>query len=145
MAHWKMLLNPSEYLGAQDFPEPKEVVISRVVREEAPTRDEDDDKTGSPKKPPEMHPVMYIVGRDGNEYPRRLKMPKTVLYGLSHMLGPDYDKWAGQKVTIYATKCKSFGEIEECVRIKFDAKIIGKIKAYCKKRKVSFAVFECQQ
>lgn len=130
MAHYKQLLDPAKYLGPVDFPTEREVTISRIVREKLPSRDDD-------KEPPKSAPMLYINGKDGKEYARPLKVPKTVLYGLALMLGVDHDKWLTQKIIVFATRCMAFGEIEECLRVRFPAEIETKVKAWLKKRKAS--------
>ncbi len=128
MAHYKSLLDPAKYLGPVDFPTEREVTISRVVREKLPARDGEETKSA---------PMLYIKAKDGAEYTRPLKVPKTVLHGLALMLGVDHDKWVTQKITVFATRCLAFGEIEECLRVRFPGEIEVKVKAWLKKRKAS--------
>ena len=133
MKHWKTLLDPGVFLGPQDFPEPRAVTIARIAREKMPARD---------GEPEQSSPMLYIQAKDGTEYPRKLKLPKTVLYGLSIALGPDLDQWVGKQITVYATTCLSFGQPEECLRVQFDPQIEAKVIAYCKKRKVNPKVYK---
>jgi hypothetical protein len=125
MQHYKELLDPGVFVGPQDFTTDKTITISRVVREDMPKRD-GEDKTSSP--------MMYF-SHAGTELPRKYKVPKSVLYGLSLLYGTDIDQWVGKKVTLFAAKCMSFGEVEECVRIRFPDDIDAKIFKWLKKRK----------
>jgi hypothetical protein len=119
MTHWKQLLDPSVFLGPQDFQADKTVAISRVVREELPER-KGDAKTSAP--------MMYFA-HGGKELPRKYKVPKSVMYGLSLYLGTDSDAWAGK----------------ECVRIRFPAEIDKKIRMWLKKRKASPSAYIMQE
>lgn len=126
MAHYRKLLDPGKFIGPQDFPAPREVTISRVVREVIPARDGESATSA---------PMLYFKQKEGGEYARPFKVPKSVLYGLSEHLGTDYDAWADKAITIFSTKCMSFGDIEECLRIKFPERIDRKIIKWLKKRK----------
>jgi len=126
MAHYKTLLDPSKGLGAQDFPVEREVTISRVTREKLPVRD---------GEPEQLAPMMYVLAKDGSEYPKAYKVPKGVMYGLSLALGTDADAWKGQHIGMFAAKCLSFGEVEECLRLRFSAEVDAKIRKWFKKRK----------
>lgn len=129
MAHWKSFLDPGKFLGSGDFPvEGREVTITRIAREKMPKRDGEEEKSGT---------MLYILAKDGTEYPRPFKVPKSVMYGLSLHLGTDADAWKGKRVTIFAAKCMSFGETEECLRIKFPPEIDDRIRKWLKKRKAS--------
>lgn len=132
MTHYKKLLDPGTFLGPQDFPADKTVVISRVVREKMPAKGEEEAKEAA---------VLYIKSADGSEYPRFYKLPKSVLYGLSLELGPDIDAWPGKSIVMFAAKCMSFGEVEECVRIRFSAENEAKVKKWMKKRGASVAAY----
>ena len=127
MAHYKSLLDPGIFIGPQDCTADKTVTVSRVVREDMPKRD-GEEKSASP--------MMYFA-HNGAELPRKYKVPKSVLYGLSLLFGTDIDTWKGQQVTLFAGKCMSFGEVEECVRIRFPEDIDSKIRKWLKKRKAS--------
>ncbi len=128
MPHFKLLLDPAKYLGPVDFPTDREVTISRIVREKLPARDGEETKSA---------PMLYIKAKDGSEYARPLKVPKTVLHGIALMFGVDSDKWVTQKITVFATRCMAFGEIEECLRVRFPPEIDTKVRAWLKKRKAS--------
>lgn len=127
MPHWKSLLDPSVYLGPQDFPTDKTVTISRVVREKMPAREGEEEQSG----------VMMYFAHKGAELPRKYKVAKSVLYGLNLTFGPDTDGWVGKEVTLFAAKCLSFGEVEECVRVRFSPDVDKRIRAWLKKRKAS--------
>lgn len=130
MVHYRALLDPGKYLTPADFtPQGREVTISRVVREELPTREGDKEKTSAP--------MLYLKGKDGSEYARPLKLAKSVLYGLSILFGTETDTWKDQKITVFTAFCMSFGEKEEALRVRFPADIDGKIRRYLKKRKAS--------
>jgi hypothetical protein len=135
--HYKALLDPGEFLGPQDFQTEREVTISRAVAEGLADRD---DKTKTKRCP-----MIYIKTKDGGEYPRKFKVPKSVLYGLSLLLGTETDAWAGQKITIFSTFCMSFGDKEECLRVRFPAEIDQKIRKWLKKRKASPSAYMLPQ
>lgn len=127
--HYKKLLDPSKFLNDADFPaEGREVTISRIEREAMPER-KGEDKTSAP--------MLYIKAKDGSEYPRPYKVPKSVLHGMSLHLGTETDAWKDKKVTIFSAFCMSFGDREPCLRIKFPAEIDGAIRKWLKKRKAS--------
>lgn len=133
MSHYKNLLDPGIFLGPQDFPgEGREVTISRVAREDLPKRDGEKAQSA---------PMLYILDKSGKEYARKLKIPKSVLYGLSLALGNETDAWAGKKITLFATKCLSFGEVEECLRVRFPADIDAKVRRWLKKRKANASAY----
>ena len=125
MPHYKTLLDPTEFIGPHDFPEPKQVTISRVVREPTTKRDETT-----------MAPIMYFAA-GGNELKRKYRIPSSVMHGLALTFGTDYESWSGKTVEMYAATCLAFGEREECVRIRFAPKIHAAVKAWMKKRKAS--------
>ena len=131
MAHYKQLLDPGIFIGPQDFEVERTVTISRVVREDMPKRD-GEDKSASP--------MMYFSHGE-KEMARKYKVPKSVLYGLSLLFGTDVDLWKGKPVTLFAAKCMSFGEVEECVRIKFPDDIDSKIRKWMKKRKANVSAY----
>lgn len=128
MPHYKQLLDPGIFVGPQDFATDKTVQISRVVREAMPKREKDDKD--------ESAPMIYFAAK-GKELDRKYKAPKSVLYGLSVTFGTDTDGWIGKDVTLFAAKCMSFGETEECVRIRFAAEVDAKIRKWLKKRKAN--------
>ena len=130
--HWKLMLDPSVYLGAQDFPKEKTVKIGRVVREEMPERDKNKKATSAP---------MIYFTHNGAELPRKLKVPRTVMYGLNLLLGVDTDSWIGKDITLYATRCDSFGDVEECIRVRFPAEIDEKILRMLKKKKANLKTY----
>lgn len=129
MAHYKQLLDPGKFLSPADFPpEGKEITISRINREAMPERKGEDKQSA---------PMLYIKSKDGTEYARPYKVPKSVLFGLSVVLGTETDAWKDQKITIFSTFCMSFGDKEECLRVKFPAEIDAKVRKWLKKRKAS--------
>lgn len=126
--HYRNLLDPGKFLGAQDFLPEREVTISRVIREKLPARE------GEPEA---SAPMLYVLTKTGTEYARPLKLPKSVLYGLSLLLGSETNAWIGKKITPFAATCMAFGAEEECVRVRFPADIERKIRQWLKKRKVN--------
>lgn len=128
MTHYKTLLDPSKYLGPADFPTERTVKISRVVREKKPTRDGEPEESGV---------MLYIIAKDGTEYPRPLPIRSTMMYAMASVFGSEIEAWAGKEVPLYRTTCLSFGDVEECVRIRLDATLEKKIAARLKKRKAS--------
>lgn len=132
--HYKKLLDPSIFVGPQDFTTDKTVTISRVVREGMPKRD--DEKSAEA-------PMIYLA-HNGKELERKYKAPKSVLYGLSLTYGVDTDQWIGKPVTLFAAKCMAFGEVEECVRIRFTPEVDAKIIKWLKKRKANRSAYILQ-
>lgn len=136
MAHYRALLDPGKFLGVQDFPpEGKEVTISRIAREKMPERKGEETQHS---------PMLYIKTKDGAEYPRCYKVPKSVLHGLSLLLGTETDAWSGQKITLFSAECMSFGDREPCVRVRFPADIDAKIRKWMKKRGASVSAYMLQ-
>lgn len=131
MAHYKTLLDPTDFIGPQDCMVDKTVTISRIVREKMPDRKGED---------PTASPMMYFSHK-GTELKRKLKVPKSVMHGLSLMLGVETDDWIGKEITLFAAHCLSFGDVEECVRVRFPPEIDGAIKKWLKKRKTNPGVY----
>lgn len=127
MTHWRTLLEPSKFLCPHEFPADKEVTISRFVREKMPERE---------GEKPKSAPFMYIIGRDGKEVPRPLKVASLVMFGLSKLFGSDYEGWHGKKVTLFATMCMAFGERAECIRVRFPANIDRAVRKEMKRKKI---------
>jgi len=128
MAHYKSFRDPGALIQEHEITAPRPVKISRFDRFKMPERDGEKS---------EACQVIYILGKDGSEYPRPFKAPKSVQHGLSLLFGPDAEDWKGKDVTIFATKCMSFGEVEPCIRIQFPAEIDSKIRKWLKKRKAN--------
>lgn len=122
--HYRALLNPTDFIGPQDCDSPFTATISRVVREVV--------QEGKPEKAP----IMYFKNGEG-EAPKKFKVPKSVMYGLSLTFGNDVDTWVGQTIELYKAWCMSFGEEEECVRVRFAPDIDTKIRKWLKKRGAS--------
>lgn len=128
MAHYKLLLDPAKFLSPQDFPTEREVTINRLSRDVLPAREGEQETSA---------PMLYVRSKEGTEYPRPMKIPKSVLHGLSLSFGVDTDAWVGQKIAVYSTRCLAFGEIEECLRVRFSPEIDAKVRKWLKKRKAS--------
>lgn len=126
--HYKLLLDPAKYLQPSDFPKPRDVTIAKLSREELPVRD------GEPKA---SAPMLWVQGKDGHPYDRPMKIPKSVLHGLSVLFGTETDAWVGKKITVFATHCMAFGDKEECLRVIFPADTERAVRAWLKKRKVN--------
>jgi hypothetical protein len=127
MTNYRLLLDPTDFLGPQDFPTPKTVTFSRAVREKIPER-KGEAATEAP---------MLYFSHNGQEIKRKYKVPKSVLYALSLLLGPDIDEWKGKQITLMAAKCLSFGEVEECIRVSLPPEIESKVFKWLRKRKSS--------
>ena len=132
MAHYKSYLDPGKYLGPADFPTEREITISRLAREKLPARD---------GEPEQSAPMIYVVAKDGSEYPKPYKVPKLVMHGLSLAFGTEADAWKGQKIGMFKTTCMSFGDVEECLRLRFSPEIDGKIRKFMKKRKLNPSMY----
>ena len=131
--HYKLLMEDNGFLGPQHFDEPKTIAISRLALETMPQRDDD-------KTPPQRKAVMYFI-HNGKELELRYQVPKMVLYGMDIEHGSDADKWVGKEVELYKTTCKSFGVVEECVRIRFTASTEEALMKKMKKKKVNPQVY----
>lgn len=133
MTHYRKLMPTGEFLGPQDFETPREVTISRVAIVDMPEREGKKEKAC----------CMWILNAAGAEYPRRLKLPKTVLFAFSLVLGTDSDAWTGQKIMLKTTWCLSFGDIEECIRPVLTSAQTEQVIKRLKKRKINSKVWEC--
>jgi hypothetical protein len=102
--------------------------VSRVAREKKAKREGEAEESGV---------MLYILGKDGAEYPRPLPVRSTMLYIVSLLHGPDIEGWVGKELTLFRTTCLSFNEVEECVRIRVSPDIDRKVLARLKKRKAS--------
>jgi hypothetical protein len=132
MSHYRALLDPGIFLGPQDFVVERPVTISRIIKGEMPTREKEKASTA---------PMLFILQKDGIEYPRCYKVPKSVLFGLSCLLGTETDAWKGKQITLFSCFCMSFGTKEECVRVKFPPEIDEKVFTWLRKRKTSASVY----
>jgi hypothetical protein len=132
MPDYRTLLDPSIFLGAQDFPTEKALTISRVLREALPEREGEEKKS---------KPAIYFKNPQGQEIPRKYNVPKTIMFGLSLLFGNDTDGWVGKEVKLFAAKCMAFGEVDDCIRIRFPAEIETKIYQRLKKRKASASTY----
>ena len=131
MPHWRTLLDPGDFLGPQDFDQPTIVTIARLSSE------------ASDKEDPKKCPMMYFQ-HNGKELHRKFKVPKSVMYGLSLLLGTDYTAWTGKEITLERAVCMCWGEREECIRVQFPAPIEARIVKWLKKRKASPSVYRIQ-
>jgi hypothetical protein len=130
MKDYRTLLDPTDFLGPADFPSPKSVTISRAVREKIDLKD-----------PKSLDAPMLYFTHNGQEIKRKYKVPKSVLYALSLLLGPDIDEWKGKQVTLMAANCLSFGEVESCIRPVLPPEIKSKVFKWLSKRKSSPKAF----
>lgn len=98
------LMFPHDYLSSADL-QGKEV---KVVFEEVKV-----EKLRTPDGEEEHKPVARFKGKD-----KKLVLNKTNCRTVAGKYGNDTKDWVGKEVTLHATKCKAFGEIVECIRIK---------------------------
>ncbi len=129
MVHWKAFQDCPDYLEPHEIEGEKEVTISRVAAGKTV-----DGKNGM---------FMYF-SHNGKELPKKWHVPKSVRFALSKLINPDVDKWAGQKITLYQTYCKAFGEIEPCIRVKLSSDARDKVLKWMKKRGSSHGAYECE-
>lgn len=128
--HWKSFQDPGEYLQPHQFAEPKTVTISRVCAEKDP-----EGKTSM---------VIYFSHK-GKELKQKMHVAKSVRYSISLYLGSDEtEDWHGKDITIYQTKCLSFGVVEPCIRLKVSKEIDDKVRAWLKKRKSSIKCYKLE-
>jgi len=125
--HYKSLYDDSQYLGAQDVQEPREVTIHSIERVKIIRKKKTDE-------PDEFRPHLYVATKEGEKYPRAYLLPKSVMFMLVQRFGSNVDDWAGKKVTLFATKCMSFGSVEECVRVEGSEDEYKKVRTFLKKR-----------
>jgi hypothetical protein len=101
--HWKKLTNPN-YLGSWDFEEKEERVltIKSVSQETVKDQNGNDD---------EVVLMEFTTGKP-------MILNKTNLKATEKALGTAFiEEWANQKVTIYTTLIKAFGEQVNALRI----------------------------
>jgi len=58
--------------------------------------------------------ILRIEGRDMEFIPCGTDAKKVI----AGMYGKDTRKWKGQRITLFATTCMSFGEMTECIRVR---------------------------
>lgn len=128
MTHYRDLYEESEYIGSHDFKKPAKMTIHSVERVKIIRKKKDD------SEPDEFRPHIYLKDKDGNKYKRAYLFPKSVGELLKMRFGTNLEDWAGKEITLYATKCMSFGSVEECVRVEATKAEHDKIKKWMKKR-----------
>lgn len=108
------LLFPNEFLCAADLRD-KDVTltISRLSREELKT-----DKGDEPKWILYFQEMEERHRRDKSTLNKRLVLNKTNAKSIAKVCGSETDDWSGKRITLYATTCKAFGEIVDCIRIR---------------------------
>jgi hypothetical protein len=95
---------PSKYLTAADLNgKPYTLTIKTVTLEEMITHDA--------KKV--NKPVAWFVGAQ-----KGFVMNSTNAYIVAALYGDDTVGWPGQRITIYPTKVKAFGSMQDCIRVK---------------------------
>lgn len=95
---------PSKYLTAADLNgKPYTLTIKTVTLEEMQTHDS--------KKV--NKPVAWFVGAQ-----KGFVMNSTNAHIIAGLYGDDTDKWIGQRITIYPTKVKAFGSMQDAIRVK---------------------------
>jgi hypothetical protein len=95
---------PSKYLTASDLNgKPYTLTIKTVTLEEMITHDA--------KKV--NKPVAWFVGAQ-----KGFVMNSTNAYIIAALYGDDTSGWLGQRITIYPTKVKAFGTMQDCIRVK---------------------------
>lgn len=107
-------LFPREFLGAPDL-QGKEVTltISKLKQEEIPT-----------DRGPETKWVMHFVEMEARvkanpkALNRRMVLNRTAAKTITKLYGPETNDWVGKRITLYATQCKAFGEVVDCIRIR---------------------------
>jgi len=131
MAHYLSLYDESLYLGAQDFPKPSKLKIFSVERSKVAHKVE---REGEPD---EFKAMIYVTNKAGEKHPRAFIYPRSIGKLMAMRHGTDTDNWVGKEITLYATKCYSFGEITDCIRIVATDKEHDKIRLWLKKRKAN--------
>ena len=129
MPHWKSFQDCPDYLQPHEIVGEMELTISRIVH----------GKTVDEKAGMFMH-----FSHKGTEMKKKWHVPKSVRFALSKLINPDTDKWASQKVVLYQTYCKAFGEIEPCIRVKLPPDLKAKVLKWMKKRGSSHGAYECE-
>lgn len=89
---------PSDFLKASDIQQPVIGTITQVKMEKAG----DDTK-----------PCVYF-----QEVNRGLLLNKTNANAITMLYGADTDRWAGQRIELYATTTDFRGEIKPCIRVR---------------------------
>ena len=91
---------PSKYLKGSELPGDTLVTIAGVKMQEV-------------GKPPEMKPVMALVGSE-----KGMVLNRTNGDVIAKMYGPKASGWLGKKVTIYPTPVEYAGETSIGIRIR---------------------------
>lgn len=94
-----------QFLKAGHFPEPRDLTIKAVARGSVGT---DNDK--------EIRPLVTFA-----EVNKPLVLNKTNAKRIVALYGSDTAKWAGKRITLYATTCEFGGDEVECIRVKKEA------------------------
>lgn len=98
------LMFPSEYVAAVEFAG-KDVTLTIKQIEIADLRMVDNTT--------QKKPVLHFV-----ETPKKLVLNKTNANQIAELHGSEARKWVGKRITLYPTKCQSFGKTVDCVRIR---------------------------
>ena len=61
----------------------------------------------------EQKPILYFEGKT-----KGMVLNKTNAGAITSMYGPDTDRWAGKKITIFPTQCDYAGKITPCIRVR---------------------------
>ena len=100
------LLNPSEYVAAI------ELAGRDVTVQIADIRVEDLVRTDGSS---ERKPVITFRGKSGD---RKLVLNRTNLQSIARVHGTEARRWIGQKITLYPTTCRAFGQVVDCIRVR---------------------------
>jgi hypothetical protein len=95
---------PSKYLTAADLcGKPYTLTIKTVTLEEMMTHD----------NKMVQKPVAWFVGAQ-----KGFVMNSTNAHIIVGLYGDDTSAWVGQRITIYPTKVKAFGAMQDCIRVR---------------------------
>ena len=106
------LLWPSRFLKAADLKEvDRPLTISYLNLDDLQMAGGDE----------QTKPVLYFkecLEASNEKDQKRLVCNKTNAATLIKLLGPKAKDWKGKRITLFPTKCQSFGELVDCIRIR---------------------------
>jgi hypothetical protein len=96
-------LFPSKYVKAADLNgKPFTLAIKKLVIEEMGHGNEKEKK-----------PVLYF-----SNAAKGLVLNRTNAMIIANLYGDESDGWVGKRVTIYPTKVRAFGQMQDCIRVR---------------------------
>ncbi len=109
MTHWRQLMD-QEYVGAWDLPAGRDVpvTISKVESVKLEARGDDDRR-----KKDEHKVLLHFKGKD-----KPMVANATNCKTIARLYGNDTRKWVGERIALYSTTTRAFGETHDCIRVR---------------------------